>query len=257
MYLIHVSLWMNASEYYVMAWLCMWEEETLNKTTMYILCNHVLTTGLKLVNTAFACLPASLVTLRSIGWDIVLGHGFLGFPSSGSIVIFLAMGFVRSAYSQPLQFAGPELSRLSENCRNHLFCSLISSSTAIEMDSGEFESSTLHGIIAGVAGEHMAYPLTYIHSSVESESLSDVVEKASAQICDQCSCDKRIDEIGARWFRCGRRCHLHVTSGHFRIAWSLFTTPMFELGKKVTEYGRGLIYVLVTLILAMQKIPFD
>jgi threonine dehydrogenase-like Zn-dependent dehydrogenase/FMN phosphatase YigB (HAD superfamily) len=141
-------------------------------------------------------------------------------------------------------------------------CSLISSGTELKIYKGEFEDSALDVNIDGMADERMAYPLSYGYSSVGrithvgSETESDLVGKlvftfsphATHVIASKESLQLVPDGISAEDA---------IFMPSVETALSLVHDAHVRLGEKVAVYGQGLIGLLVTSILAMQKTPLD
>ena len=175
---------------------------------------------------------------------------------------------------EQIQFTGPyfvETVKKSVDANNDLkpdqvliqsLCSLISSGTELKIYRGDFEDSALDVNIAGMADERMTYPLAYGYSSVGrithvgSEIESDLVGKLVFTFSPHAT-HVVVSKESIQLVPDGIAAEDAIFMPSVETALSLAHDAHVRVGEKVAVYGQGLIGLLVTSILAMQKSPLD
>ena len=175
---------------------------------------------------------------------------------------------------EEIQFTAPylvETSKKSVDVSNDLLpdqvmiesvCSLISSGTELKIYKGDFEDAALDVNIEGMAEERMSYPLTYGYSSVGrithvgSGVDPDLVGKLAFTFSPHAS-HVVTSKDAMKLVPDGIAAEDAIFMPSVETALSLVHDAHVRVGEKVAVYGQGLIGLLVTSILAMQKTPLD
>ena len=154
--------------------------------------------------------------------------------------------------------------RLIERTTVESVCSLISSGTELKIFKGLFEDAALDVNIDGMAEERMAYPLTYGYSLVgrvkrcggavpDSDELIGRYVFTFSPHCSHVIADRNSLQLVPK----GIQPEDAIFLPSVETALSLVHDAHVRVGEKVAVYGQGLIGLLVTAILNMQKGSID
>jgi threonine dehydrogenase-like Zn-dependent dehydrogenase len=141
-------------------------------------------------------------------------------------------------------------------------CSLISSGTELKIYKGDFDDAALDVNIAGMSEKRMVYPLAYGYSSVgrithvgsgvDHDLVGKLVFSFSPHATHVVASKDAIHLVPD-----GIAPEDAIFMPSIETALSLVHDAHIRFGEKVAVYGQGLIGLLVTSILAMQKSPLD
>jgi threonine dehydrogenase-like Zn-dependent dehydrogenase len=141
-------------------------------------------------------------------------------------------------------------------------CSLISSGTELKIYKGNFDDAALDTNIEGMTDERMEYPLAYGYSlvgritHVGSNVSSDLVGKLAFTFSPHAS-HVITSEDAIQLVPEGISAEDAMFMPSVETALSLVHAAHIRVGEQVAVYGQGLIGLLVTSVLAMQKTPLD